>query len=230
MYLSRVPIDVTSYKGLQFVGSPYRVHAAIEASFSPTAKRVDESGRILWRLDEAIGRADCAWLYVLSPEKPDLTHIVEQVSVSAGDKPECKCYDKVLETISVGSRWRFRLKANPSRKVMVDKGRRQNADLLGSIQGHVTEDQQRTWLADRAASHGFGIVSASNGAEALMVSHRQRERFRRGDTTVTIATAQFDGVLEVSDADAFRHTLGFGIGRAKGFGCGLLTIAPIGRV
>ena len=44
---------------------------------------------------------------------------------------------------------------------------------------------------------------------------------------VTLATAQYDGILEVTDADAFRHVLGFGMGRARGFGCGLMTIAPV---
>ncbi|WEV73650.1 type I-E CRISPR-associated protein Cas6/Cse3/CasE [Bifidobacterium sp. ESL0798] len=44
---------------------------------------------------------------------------------------------------------------------------------------------------------------------------------------MTISTALFDGLLEVADAEKFRHALCFGVGRAKGFGCGLLTVAPI---
>lgn len=60
----------------------------------------------------------------------------------------------------------------------------------------------------------------------ISVSQRRTERSRREGSDVTICTAVYDGVLRVEDADAFRHALGFGIGRAKGFGCGLLTIMP----
>lgn len=227
MFLTRVPIDITHRKGLQFVGSPYRVHAAVEAAFSSEAKRADDRGRILWRLDEANGRTDCVWLYMLSPEIPDCRHIISQAGVPEGEEPETKCYDKVLDAVTLGSRWQFRLKANPVRKVLKDKGTRSNTNLLGSIQGHVTERQQRMWLLDRAAGNGFAIVPSSSGSEALSVSHRQKERFARGGAEVTITTVQYDGVLEVVDTEAFRHLLGFGMGRAKGFGCGLMTIAPV---
>ena len=37
----------------------------------------------------------------------------------------------------------------------------------------------------------------------------------------------FEGMLTVTDRDAFVHALTHGIGRAKGYGCGLLTIAPV---
>ena len=80
---------------------------------------------------------------------------------------------------------------------------------------------------DRAEAHGFRIVQTEEGFERLTVSHRRRERFKRRGSVVTLTTAQYDGVLEVVDAEAFRHTLGFGLGRARGFGCGLITIAPL---
>ena len=125
--------------------------------------------------------------------------------------------------------WQFRLKANPARKVFVDKGTRAREGVVGTIQGHVTEAQQRSWLLDRAEAHGFRIAQTEEGFDRLVVSHRKREVFKRQEGVVTLTTAQFDGVLEVTDAEAFRHVLGFGLGRARGFGCGLMTIAPAGE-
>ena len=46
---------------------------------------------------------------------------------------------------------------------------------------------------------------------------------------VTFTRAQYDGVLRVTDADALRRALVCGIGHAKGFGCGLLTLVPLDR-
>lgn len=227
MYLTRIPIDISHRKGAQFASSPYRIHAAVEASFPEHAKRVCESGRILWRLDDANGRGDCLWLYVLSPEMPDCASIVEQAGTPTDCEPQTKLYDNVLNNVSCGQCWQFRLKANPVRKVVLDKGSVPRDGIRGSIQGHVTEAQQRTWLLDRACAHGFEIMPSASGADALSVSHRYREQFKRDGRTVTLVTAQYDGVLKVTDAQQFRKALGFGIGRAKGFGCGLLTIAPI---
>jgi len=42
---------------------------------------------------------------------------------------------------------------------------------------------------------------------------------------VTLVTVTYDGLLEVTDPDALRRTLTRGLGRAKAYGCGLLTLA-----
>ncbi len=62
---------------------------------------------------------------------------------------------------------------------------------------------------------------------ALLVHDRETVRFQRQGSTVTLVTATYDGICEVTDADALRTALVAGIGRAKGYGCGLLTLAPV---
>ncbi|MGC5410083.1 type I-E CRISPR-associated protein Cas6/Cse3/CasE, partial [Streptomyces sp. DT225] len=44
---------------------------------------------------------------------------------------------------------------------------------------------------------------------------------------VSIVTVTFDGHLEVTDPAVFRRALMQGIGKAKAYGCGLLTLAPL---
>lgn len=228
MYISRMGIAVRSLSAARLMGSPYRLHAAVEGAFGPEAVRSCDEGRILWRLDDAPGE-DEVWLYIVSPERPNLSDISDQVEGGLVTEHETKSYDRVLTGIREGQIWQFRLKANPVRRVLLDKGRRPNSKVVGTLQAHVTEEQQQGWLLDRAESHGFRICTDGVGQLALRVSKRVREQFHRGSNSksVTIATAQFDGVLEVTDAAAFAHALGHGIGRAKGFGCGLITIAPV---
>ena len=48
-----------------------------------------------------------------------------------------------------------------------------------------------------------------------------------GGRTVTLRTATFEGELTIADMGLFQKTLLCGVGRAKAYGCGLLTIAPI---
>lgn len=227
MYISRIPLDITHRKGVEFVGSSYRIHAAVEAAFDEDSSRVCDQGRILWRVDDAIGRRDCVWLYVISPFPPNCSHIAEQSGMPENAVWESKPYDKVLESVSEGQRWQFRLKGNPVRTALVDKGRIKRQGIKGTRQAYVTNRQQIDWLLQRSRDHGFVVPVTKSGVEAVEVSHRRREQFVRNGQTVTLVTVQFDGVLEVVDAEAFRRTLGFGLGRSKGFGCGLLTIAPI---
>ena len=82
------------------------------------------------------------------------------------------------------------------------------------------------WLIDRSEPHGFRILESEAGQPDIAVKERHKEQFKRGDAIVTLVTAVFEGRLEVTDADRFRETLCQGVGRAKGFGCGLLTVAP----
>lgn len=227
MYLSRVSLNLARPDAIAFVSSPYKVHAAVEQAFASDTTRENEKGRILWRLDEVPGNGHEVWLYVMSPERPDFTHICDQAGWPASSTWVTKDYDPVLERVSEGQVWQFRLKANPVRKVLVDKGREAHAGIVGTLQGHVTEAQQRTWLLDRAETHGFRISQTDEGFDRLVVSHRRRERFKRHGGVVTLTTAQYDGALEVTDVGAFRLTLGFGLGRARGFGCGLMTIVPL---
>lgn len=224
MFISRVSLSMTRLETIAFASSPYKIHAVVERSFPPDAVREGEEGRILWRMDE--GPGEVAWLYVVSPEKPDFARAYGQSGWPESPEWITKDYSPVLKSIAEGQLWQFRLKANPVRKVLVDKGRRKREGVTGSLQGHVTEAQQRTWLLSRAEANGFRVTQTEEGFDRLVVSHRQRERFKRRDRAVTLATAQFDGVLEVTDVRAFRHALGFGMGRARGFGCGLMTIAP----
>lgn len=228
MYLTRMPLNAAREETRRLIASPYRLHAAVEAAFPPDMAAADDGGRVLWRLDRRTESPREFWLYIVSPEKPDLTHVVEQAGWPLYERLwETRDYQALLDRIENGQRWEFRLKANPVRKVRQDKGRSPNERVVGTIQGHVTVDQQLEWLRSRAESHGFELACDVNGAPAVVVSQRNREAFRRGSDEVTLSTAMYDGMLAVVDADRMRATLCQGIGRAKGFGCGLLTVAPV---
>ncbi|WP_258175538.1 type I-E CRISPR-associated protein Cas6/Cse3/CasE [Bifidobacterium callitrichos] len=224
-----MPVNTARFSARQLIESPYRMHAAVEAAFPPNAVRQSGEGRILWRLD-ALEQGHGMWLYVVSPEPPDLTHVIEQAGWPTRMEWESKDYTPLLSCIAAGQQWQFRLRANPVRKAREDKGRRPKAEpssIVGKVQGHVTVRQQTDWLIARAQSHGFELLPDDNGDPSVVVSQRHRERFGRDGKTVTLATAVFEGRLRVTDSDLFRRTLCQGIGRAKGFGCGLMTVTPI---
>lgn len=209
--LTRVLINPTRRGGAKLLAHPEAMHAAVRAAFPPDIREDDESGRILWRVDK---HPNQHVLYVVGPEFPDARNIVEQAGWSTRP-PESADYGRFLAALMKGQRWRFELVANPVRSRTAE----------GSTRGKIvplTAPGQREWLEGRSDAAGFHILE-----DNLVLTGRETLRFRKRSArrSVTISTARFAGILEVADPDALRHTLTHGIGRARAYGCGLLTLA-----
>ena len=218
MFLTRFEINQARRGAQKLLGSPQAMHAAVLAGFPSLLDKEKPAGRVLWRLDSS---GQSTLLYVVSPTAPDLTHLVEQAGWPQTATWQTKDYQPLLESVAAGQRWGFRLTANVAVSKTLEHDKRSNR------YGHVTVEQQHEWFVTRTKKHGFRIADNANGFEALAIRDRVVKQFRRQGSLVTLATATFDGVLEIADADALRAALIGGIGPAKAYGCGLLTLAPV---
>lgn len=215
MYLTRFALNPARRQCRFLLGSPQAMHAAVMAGFPPTtSERSPDGGRVLWRVDRD---GPSTWLYILSPTEPQLTHVAEQAGWSDSSTWSTKSYAPLLDQLEKGQSWAFRLHANPVHQITRPDGKRIKV-------GHVTAQQQQQWLLDKAGSIGFSIPIRDD-SPAVDLSNRQHRTFRRGQGRVTLTTAQFDGVLVVDDSALLRTAMIQGIGRAKGYGCGLMTLA-----
>lgn len=230
MYLSRIQLNPRRRDAWRLLGSPQRMHAAVLASFpEPPTGDLAGAPRVLWRLDQDQGRY---YLYVVSPGQPDFAHLAEQAGWPTVERGVGKPYDAFLDGLSEGQQWAFRLAANPTRYVEAKEGGR--AKRLA----HVTVRQQEAWLLEKATGCGFRVTTASQQSigvgtavelPEVAVTRRATHSFGRtgAPDPVTLGTAQFDGRLEVVDADLLRRALVLGIGAAKAYGCGLMTLARV---
>lgn len=228
MFMSRLTLDPAGHAAQWMLASPYRLHAAIEGCFPPGRVRSDDQGRILWRVDEPRGGTG-PQVYLVSPDRPALDGLVDQLGGPRHVACQTKCYDRFLASIREGGRYAFRLRANPVRRISGRRRDGQDRYRPGQLAAHITPGHQLQWLTERSAAHGFALGTAldDSDAPACLVSHRRTDRFVRRHATVTMATVRYDGLLTVTDTDAFRHCLGHGLGRSKGFGCGLMTVVPV---
>lgn len=214
MYLTRFEINKARRGAQKLLGSPQAMHAAVMSAFAAPTPGPD--GRVLWRVD---GGEVHTRLFIVSPTAPDLTHLVEQAGWPTTETWTTREYSPFLASLQAGQEWGFRLAANPTHSVPGEHGTR------GKRLAHVTAEQQRQWLLDRADAMGLDL---GEGTEARVnVTGRWLRRFDRRGSQVTVSVAQFDGVGHVVDADRLRSVLRSGIGPAKGYGCGLLTLAPV---
>lgn len=217
MFLYRVALDVTRRETMRLLSSPEYLHGAIEKAFPP--------GRVrkLWRIDALGGQT---YLLVLSPEEGNFTQVVAQYGFVGQQPPwESKPYQPLLSRLAPGQIWQFRLVANPVRAV-----REGEEKTRGKVMAHVTSEQQKQWLLTRADQTGgkpedskLGFSLSENSFEVVAT---QWYRFHKGHGhQVTLRTAAYEGSLQVTDPDKLALALTEGIGRAKAYGCGLLTLS-----
>lgn len=229
-FLSRVEINPARRGTRKLLASPQAMHAAVLAAFPPSShQKPDKEGRVLWRLDQ--GHSSTV-LYVVSPELPDFTHLIEQAGWPQTTSWDSREYGPFISRLKKGQIFGYRLTANPTRSApTTDKTGKPSR---GKVYGHVTADQQLRWLLDRQSALGCELSSSSDNSHnthKLLIEtqliERRRVVFSRAGRRVTLDQATFQGILRVSDPQKLGHALVHGIGRAKAYGCGLLTLAPV---
>lgn len=220
MILTQFELNPRRRGSQQLISSPQAMHAAVLAGFPGTVSGHVSSpggGRVLWRLD----RQDHRYiLLVLSPKTPDFTHLVEQAGWPNTKTWHSKNYEGLLDGVAAGDRYSFRLRANPVHALAPEPGEKR-----GKVVAHVTPAQQSDWLDLQGENHGFMIPRSPEETPQVRITDRDTVTFLRNRKLVTLRQATFDGSLIVTDRERFVNALTQGIGRAKGYGCGLLTLA-----
>lgn len=199
---------------MRALSSPNILHGAVEQSFA------GKDSRKLWRVDWL---NDSCYLLVLSEKEPDFTHIVDQFGYPSSKRSwETKNYNALLSRLQIGQEWHFRLRANPTRSSFNDKNK---ASGRGKVFAHVTQEQQRQWLLLKSKSCGFKLEE--NDFEIVQTQWIKFSKGKDNNRQVTLRTASFEGKLTITNLKGFTDTLVSGIGRAKAYGCGMLTIAGL---
>jgi CRISPR system Cascade subunit CasE len=131
--------------------------------------------------------------------------------VRPGWCPADRFQSKLVPEVFLGhERYRFTLRANPTKKI--DKRR---VPLT-------TDEELAAWMERKALAGGFAVDHGS-----LLASPVGREGFVRQGVYGHHAVVEFQGVLTVACPEAFRRTIATGIGSAKAFGFGMLVLTPI---
>jgi CRISPR system Cascade subunit CasE len=133
-----------------------------------------------------------------------------------------------------GQRYPFYLRANVtvSRKGRAEPSTRSlNGDEFRAVRGKrvalVGEEAQLSWLDRHAEAAGFAVVRR-NGARELLTKNRRGYGWARGGRRARHDGVDFEGLLEVLDAERLAAAMAAGLGPAKAFGFGLLSLAPLG--
>ena len=213
-YLSRMALNGQRRKTAELLSNPQKMHATVESCFY--SGDVDQNPRSLWRLERHQHRVT---LWLMSTKVPSFENLQEKAGWSAEPTWETREYDPLLNRLMRGQQYQFRLTVNPTKDSVCVDGRKRRLGIF-------RETDQIQWLLDRQTE--LGVQISKDEVPTFSVSRSDRLRFRKGGSRgpmVTLQSCQFDGVLEVQNVEKLKSALTSGVGRAKAYGFGLLTLA-----
>lgn len=246
LFLSRLLLNPRSRQVMSEMAHPYEMHRTLMRAF-PTAtddtksKARDEFG-VLFRADIDDQRG-VVKVYVQSFIEPDWSFLSDLNDYLFADaempEPSYKNIMPAYQKLQNGQLLSFRLRANPTKRIAKD-----GDQMKGKRVELSREDDQIAWLIRKGQEREKGVpggfellmseVKDTRGEVRLVprvnVSSEGKQKGRKRDMASGYATTHlaviFEGILRVTDTDAFLETLIRGIGAGKAFGFGLLSIAP----
>lgn len=202
MHLTRLTLDPRSAQARRDLGDAYEMHRTLARAFVTDAQ--SPPSRFLWRLEAGSNAWATPVVLVQSAAEADwsaLEALPNYLQRPVESKPLV-----FEEWVEGGGRYRFRLQANPT------------VTRQGKRYGLVGEAEQLAWLNRQGERHGFSI-------EAALVTACDVLSSRKGEGLISVQRVCFEGRLQVKNLQALSRALVAGIGPAKAFGCGLLSVA-----
>lgn len=199
MYLSRIFVDWPYSK------SAYTIHQA------------------LWRLFPGRENADRDFLFRVEREKTGhgvqllmQSHSRPTVATNFVAINDLKEFDLQFQS---EQRVKFLLKANPIKTISDEKGRKKENGHVKKVRVPlIKEEEQLVWLCRKM--NGIAKIEDTRVSPGLPMY------FRKNNQAGKIKPVNFEGLINIIDPVEFKLLIERGVGPAKGFGCGMLSIAP----
>jgi CRISPR system Cascade subunit CasE len=218
MYLTRLVLSPRSRLVRKDLADCQGLHRTIMRAFPEVS---GEEARaqlgVLYRLEDD-PRTGAISLYAQSEAEPDWSRLPPDYFVG---QPECKPVAEAYGRIKEGMVLRYRLRVNPTRKIDTKTGpdgEKRNGRRV-AVRG---DDALLSWIERKATTGGFrllDVVIHDSGLQARVAGDHPNGELR-------FQGVLFEGRLAVVDAELFRQTLRAGIGSAKAYGFGLLSVGP----
>ncbi len=231
MFLSRLMLDVRSRAVRRDIADCQGLHRTVMSAFpNGVGMGARAELKILHRLEE--GPAG-PLLYVQSEAAPDWSGLPAGYLLEAPmglKNPGVRFLDAEWRTLTVGDRLHFRLRANPTRRAGTDEGRaalRAEAGVKGGQRLGLRTDAERVdWLVRKGQTAGFVIAGTRMDPQVPDVRvATDRVGGVREPGDLQFSSATFDGALVVTAVPALLTALRDGVGSAKAYGFGLLSVA-----
>lgn len=197
MYLIKVELDRREARGL--LADCQQMHRFITGFFSTDR----QSGQLLYRTNLVQNKL-CIYLYAQDPAE----HIPNNCRLQQRDIASW------LDSMETGQLWCFDLIAAPTKKVASEGKKNSQRRILRQHQ------ERKEWLERKASQNGFLILQIQ---EQGQVHVSGKHRADKGGVMYHDAY-HYQGVLQITDPEAFRRAMHTGIGSGKAYGFGMMMV------
>ncbi len=199
--LALLKLNPRSQAARRSLRNPQELHKTLMACF-PQHRGSDARSAfgVLWRVEPG----DAPTILMQSAVEPDIARLP-----CAYAEAQIRSLDDHLKALGRGQTVHFRVVLNPVRKSRTG-GK--------STQFVVPSREHADWVSRRLASNGIALdgAPAVTGLPARHIT-RQGKKF-------LIYSIRADGIGQVSDPEILSRAIRNGIGHAKAWGCGLITV------
>ncbi len=250
LYLSRLILDLNCRQVRSEIAQPYEMHRTLMHAFEGYAVNKEENVRekcgVLFRAD-VDDQNSRAVVYVQSLVEPDWSCLDKCRNYLLSEEgilnPDYKNIAVSYRGFRNGQTVAFSLRANPTKRIA--KPSKGDDMLRGKRVALLREEEQIGWLVRKGVEREEGcpggfeilakdiqeqndeirqIVHVNTTLEGKQTGYKKDKTDERREHRMTHLAVRFDGLLRITDPDAFRETLTRGIGPAKAFGCGLMLV------
>jgi len=241
MYLSLLMIDTGTNPdrprpGRLWMRNIYRVHQRLCMGFPSKAQKENdphflqpykpenyqhvhgqrtEEQAFLFRIDPL--PAGRAMILVQSAARPDWDYAFQNAGYLLAAPPQINLYQP---TFHEGQMLQFRLQANATRKINTKT--KEDGCKSNGTRVPVPREKLSEWLKRKGELAGFSLdestLQTQTGYIAGYNDDAEPKRF---------FSVRYNGTLQVTDAPRLYRAIVGGIGPAKGFGFGLLSVVPV---
>jgi CRISPR system Cascade subunit CasE len=219
MYLSQLILNPRSRDARRDTGDEYQMHSTLTRLFADAPKAEKErrfeeltraeKERVLFRIERYAEDGQVRVL-VQSYRAPDFAKLPNGYCATP---PQTRGdYDEKLKALSLGQMLRFRLRANPTVKKQ------------GKRLGLREPAEQQAWLERKLREAGAELLECRFMPHEVTPSHKHKTS-ENTPRQIHLGVL-FEGALRVADPAALAAAVENGLGSAKGYGFGLLSLAP----
>ncbi|HZC04396.1 MAG TPA: type I-E CRISPR-associated protein Cas6/Cse3/CasE [Ktedonobacterales bacterium] len=246
--LSRLRLNSLRPEAQSDLADCQRMHSRLLSAF-PDDAELDQARAyygLLYRVEWApAGQSGEVIVLTQSRAEPDWSRLPSGYLVTPA---EVKSLAALYEQLREGMALRFRLHANPTRRIRV-RNQQETEQWRGKRVNLRSAAEQLDWLSRKGEASGFTVLAAQTRrfqppelrvpefqlSELRLRSGERRHPathavsvsgLRAGTGALTFGSVVFDGQMRVTDLTRFRDALEMGIGTGKAYGFGLLSIAP----
>lgn len=207
MYLSRLSLDPAKRQVQAEIANRYQLHRTLLAQFASNTR--NDIG-LLYRL-EVDDQYEFKPIILLVQSQVEPTWDQLQLKGLLWQPAEVKTFNVRVDD---GEQFYFRLLANPTL-------RRAKGEWAGKRVEIRAFADQKAWLERKGYDNGFTILSLNLIDKGKLISQKFENEQKH---SIQHQAVLFEGLLEVSNSELIRKAIIQGIGSAKGFGFGLLSL------